>query len=272
MKAERARILDMLHQGAISVEQAEELLDALQRSYQSEASAAKPAELAADAPAGLNPFANPAEFGASIAQRVMQGLSGAFGALRGVGGAAVGGRANFSHTRLTNESLSRMADGTSYSNFGHLEIAEDVSAELLSQKIGAFTNFGAVTGPSNLAEIVEGRCDANFGAFGEDEDEGEKEADWEGPEQSNLGKTVLTREQLEHMADGTKFSNLGKLTVAASVRPELLAQKIARYENLGKTYGPPALIAVLQARCPENLGRFVPDGGDKEDDEEEDED
>jgi hypothetical protein len=183
----------MLHQGAISVEQAEELLDALQRSYQSEASAAKPAELAAGAPAGLNPFANPAEFGASIAQRVMQGLSGAFGALRGVGGAAVGGRANFSHTRLTNESLSRMADGTSYSNFGHLEIAEDVSAELLSQKIGAFTNFGAVTGPPDLVGIVEGRCDANFGAFGEDEDEGEKEADWEGPEQSNLGKTVLTR-------------------------------------------------------------------------------
>ena len=262
MKAERARILEMVKQNLITVEQAEELLDALQRSYQAETASAKSASEAASAPAGLNPLADPAGFAGGIAQRVMQGLSGAFGALKGAGGA---GRTNFSHARLTNESLSRMNEGSSYTNFGHLEIAEDVSPELLSQKIGGFTNFGAVTGPPTLVGIVEGRCDANFGAFGGDEDEGEKDPDWEGPEQSNLGKTVLTREQLEHMADGTKFSNLGKLTVAESVPPELIKQKISRYENLGKTYGPPALIGVLQALCPENLGRFVPTGSGEED-------
>ena len=270
MKAERARILDMLHQGAISVEQAEELLDALQRSYQAESAGTRPATEAPSVPAGLNPLADPVGFASGITQRVMQGLSGAFGALRGVGGAAIGGRANFSHMRLTNESLSRMADGTSYSNFGHVEIADDVSPELLSQKISGFTNFGAVTGPQNLVGILEARCDANFGSFSEaHEDEEEEKSDWEGPEQGNLGKTVLTREQLEHMADGTKFSNLGKLTVAANVPPELLAQKIARYENLGKTTGPAALLAVLRARCPVNLGKFAPtekDEGDDEDD------
>jgi hypothetical protein len=68
------------------------------------------------------------------------------------------------------------------------------------------------------------------------------------------------------MADGTKFSNLGRLTIAADVPPELVKQKIARYENLGKTYGPASLIGVLQALCPENMGRFAPDGTPDADD------
>jgi hypothetical protein len=275
MKAERARILDMLHQGAISVEQAEELLDALERSYQAETASAKSASDAASAPAGLNPLADPAGFAGGIAQRVMQGLSGAFGALKGAGGA---GRTNFSHMQVTNQSLERMPDGSSLTNFGHMEIAEDVRPELLEQKVAQVTNFGSVTGPGSLLAIIESRCDTNFGSFGEHEDdEGEDDEEeredederCDQPVLKNMGRTVLTRDQLQHMADGTIVKNIGRLTIAPDVPPELLAQKVGQYVNLGRTYGPSALVGVLQARCPKNLGRFAPDGSeDGEEDEE----
>jgi len=266
MKAERARILDMLHQGAISVEQAEELLDALQRSYQAEAAAAKPASEPAVPPAMPSPVADPAGFAASITQRVMQGLSGAFGALKGVAG---GGRTNFSEMHLTNQSLERMPDESSLTNFGHIGIAQDVRPELLEQKIAQVTNFGEITGPNSLLGILESRCDSNFGSFGdrEDEEEGEGEGS-DGPVLENVGKTLLTRDQLQHMADGTTVKNVGRLTVAPDVPPDLLAQKVGRYENIGRTYGPAALVGVLQARCPKNVGRFIPDAADNEGDEE----
>ena len=266
MKAERARILDMLHQGAISVEQAEELLDALQRSYQAEPAAAKATAEPAIASAMPSPMEDPAGFVTGITQRVMQGVSGAFGALKGAGGA---GRTNFSHMHLTNESLERMPDGSSLTNFGHVGIADDVRPELLEQKIAQVTNFGAVTGPTHLVSILENCCDANFGAFGEheDEEEAEGEDDSSGqPVLKNVGRTVLTRDQLQHMADGTIVKNIGRLTVAPDVPPDLLAQKVGQYENLGRTYGPSALIGILQARCLKNLGRFVPNGADDEDD------
>ncbi len=224
MKTERARILDMLHQGAISVEQAEELLDALQRSYPSETTAAK-------SDVGYESDA------------------------RG------GRRRNYGQARLTNKSLSRMPLGSNYENYGRVQIADDVDPELLSRKIAGFTNYGHVTGPGNLISILESAGD-NYGSFDESEGDDNHDSDvssaWEGPTQSNLGEMVLTREQLHYMADGTKFSNLGKLTIAADVPAELLVQKISRYENLGTTYGPAALLAVLQARCTENLGKFVP--------------
>jgi len=273
MKAERARILDMLHQGAISVEQAEELLDALQRSYQAETAGARPATEAPSVPAGLNPLADPVGFASGITQRVMQGLSGAFGALRGVGGAATGGRANFSHMHLTDESLERMPDGSSLTNFGHIGIADGVEPELLKQKIAQVTNFGSITGPNSLLGILESRCDTNFGSFGrhedengdEDEDEGDDEGEGGGqPVLKNIGRTVLTRDQLEHMADGTIVKNIGRLTIAPDVPPDLLAQKVGQYLNIGRTYGPSALVGVLQARCPKNVGRFIPGGGDEE--------
>jgi hypothetical protein len=60
------------------------------------------------------------------------------------------------------------------------------------------------------------------------------------------------------MEDGSSYSNQGKLRVAEDVPSDLLARKIARYENQGETRGPAALLGILQARCPENEGKFVP--------------
>jgi hypothetical protein len=48
------------------------------------------------------------------------------------------------------------------------------------------------------------------------------------------------------------------------VPPDLLAQKVGQYVNIGRTYGSSALVGVLQARCPKNVGRFIPGGGDEE--------
>jgi hypothetical protein len=256
MKAERARILDMLHQGAISVEQAEQLLDALEKSFQKEAPSQpepQPAALSSEARGVMG-----GGLGGSIASTVANALRGVFGGLGG------GGRANFSAARLTKEGLARMAEGTSYTNFGQLTIADDVPEELLRQKIGSLTNFGHIAGPANLVSVIEAVCDTNFGSIGTDGDEMNASP---GLGLVNQGKTVVTRQQLEHMADNSKLVNQGKLTVAEDVPVELLAQKIGSYTNQGKTYGPAALLGVLQARCSQNQGKFVPttDGEEEED-------
>jgi len=74
---------------------------------------------------------------------------------------------------------------------------------------------------------------------------------------SNLGELMLTQEYLSRMADDSTFKNLGKLTIGPDVTEELLARKIAKYDNLGITYGPFNLLSVLQGRCGSNLGKFV---------------
>ncbi len=247
MKAERARILDMLHQGAISVEQAEQLLDALETSYQKEATT-PPVSQASPSPEASSGMVG--GLGGSIASTVANALRGVFG---GLGGGS--GRTNFSEARLTKASLERMALGTSYTNFGTLTIADDVPPELLSQKIGGFTNFGSVMGPQHLLSILESCTDSNFGHFGaSDEEESEGEAGL-----VNQGKTILTKEQLERMPDNSRFVNQGKVVISPDVPTELLSQKISTYVNQGKTIGPAALLGVLQAHCPQNQGKFVLD-------------
>ena len=44
--------------------------------------------------------------------------------------------------------------------------------------------------------------------------------------------------------------------VDADVPEDLLAQKIAVYINVGATHAPSALLDLLKARCPTNLGQF----------------
>lgn len=251
MQEERKRILEMLQQGQVTVDQATELLSAVEQSHGAETPASQPGVQGGSGPGA----GNLAQLGRTIAQSV----SGAFS-----GGA---GRTNFSTARLTKAALSRMQDGVSYTNFGHLTIADDVPEELLDQKIGSVANFGHVTGPEHLVTKLEERCDTNFGAFGAaaDEDD-ENEHDDGRPKLQNLGSTILTQEQLANMPDGVRYSNLGKLVVSESVSEELLAQKIAVYENLGKTQGPANLLGILQARCPENLGKFELSTDSPEDD------
>jgi hypothetical protein len=157
-----------------------------------------------------------------------------------------------------------MQDGSSYTNFGQLKVAADLPEELLARKISSFTNFGHVAGPESLLSILESRCDANFGHFGTsgedaDEDEGG---------QVNQGKTVLTKEQLELMPDNSRFVNQGKVVIAPDVPAELLGQKIGAYVNQGKTVGPAALLAVLQAHCQHNQGKFAIDSGEDDEHEE----
>ena len=260
MQAERARILEMLRDGRVSVEQAEQLLDALGKAqqHQQETAYAGPAQPPHASQGGPALAGGLAQLGKTIANQV----ASAFGGRRD-------GRSNFSTTCLTKDGLARMEDGTAYTNFGHLTIADDVPEDLLASKISSMTNFGSVTGPENLVRLLEGRCDTNFGSFRTAaEDDGEAALDGR-PKMSNLGKTILTQEQLEHMADGVEYENLGKLVVSEDVSEELLAQKIAVYRNLGKTEGPKRLLGVLQARCPENLGKFSPTGLPQDDSDDE---
>ena len=275
MEAERMRVLEMLQQGHITAEQANALLSALEQSQEkaAEPDAARPRPLAT---------VDLAQIGPRIAEAITRHVQAAFSPALPHGPAGRE-RANYSSMKWTAERLSRMGEGTRFTNYGHLTIGEDVPEELLSRTIAAFANYGRVIGPENLIGLLEDRCDENYGVFltpaeaaAEKRQAGaqdEKSADM-----TNLGKTTLTPEQLMEMADGVTYANLGKLTVSPDVPEELLRRKIAVYRNLGKTSGPANLLGILQARCPENLGKFsvwreggpAPCGEEDQDDDHED--
>jgi len=249
MQAERARILEMLRDGRVSVEQAEQLLDALGKAQLHEqqvtdAGPARPPYFAQGGPALAGGLA---QLGKTIANQV----ASAFGGRRD-------GRSNFSTTCLTKDGLARMEDGTAYTNFGHLTIADDVPEDLLASKISSMTNFGSVTGPENLVRLLEGRCDTNFGSFRTAaEDDGEAAPDGR-PHLTNHGNVRLTNELLRHMPDGVAYTNHGNLRVADDVTEEMLSRKIARIENHGNVRAPDRLLAILLTRCPENRGNLLP--------------
>ena len=262
MQAERARILEMLRDGRVSVEQAEQLLEALGKAQEHEqqvtdAGPARPPQSGQGGPALAGGLA---QLGKTIAGQV----AAAFGGGRG-------GRWNFGTTCLTKDGLARMEDGSSYTNLGKLTIAEDVTEDLLDRKIASFTNLGEVTGPPKLFGILEARCRANFGEFGGESTDNDSEGE---TEVTNLGQTILTPDQLRHMPDGVTYTNLGKLHISEGISEDLLIQKIGVYKNFGKTTGPARLLGVLQARCPENFGQFLPTDlpdDDNDDDDNDDE-
>ncbi len=68
---------------------------------------------------------------------------------------------------LTQDYLSRLEDGATYINVGTTTIAEDVSEEMLSQKIAAYHNVGSTVGPKRLLSLLKTRCATNLGNFSE---------------------------------------------------------------------------------------------------------
>lgn len=72
----------------------------------------------------------------------------------------------------------------------------------------------------------------------------------------NLGELEMTPDYLAGLPDGTTFLNLGRTKMEIGLSPDLLRQKIAACYNAGQISGPADRIALLQARCPTNLGRF----------------
>ena len=169
MEDERKRILEMLQQGQVTVEQAAQLLEALEQSHQTEPRPGAPGPQRA---AGPTPPAGMdwSQFGRSLAQQIQQQISTAFGGMRRGGEAAGGGgksRENYSAATLDADLLSRLDDGTAYTNYGHLVIADDVPEDLLDRKIGNITNFGRVQGPANLLALLQTKCGTNFGVFGQ---------------------------------------------------------------------------------------------------------
>lgn len=167
MEDERKRILEMLQQGQVTVEQAAQLLDALEQSHEAEPRPGTPGPQRA---AGPTPPAGMdwSQFGRSLAQQIQQQISTAFGGVRRGGGMSAGtgkSRENYSTATLDADLLSRLEDGTSYTNYGHLVIADDVPEDLLDRKIGDVTNFGHVQGPAHLLTLLQAKCTTNFGVF-----------------------------------------------------------------------------------------------------------
>jgi len=61
--------------------------------------------------------------------------------------------------------LSHLDDGSAYVNVGNTTIAADLPEELVAQKIAAYYNVGATTGPEAILSLLRSRCSVNMGAF-----------------------------------------------------------------------------------------------------------
>lgn len=155
-------------------------------------------------------------------------------------------------TALTSDYLDRLADGTSYVNIGQTSISAEVSEELLNRKIARYYNVGQTTGPAPLLNLLQSRCSTNLGQF----QVAEPAEGAEGAHVENYGKRRISRAFLERLRDGSHYENYGETVIGDDVPEELLARKIARYENYGRTLGPARLVAVLEERCLENYGAF----------------
>jgi hypothetical protein len=72
----------------------------------------------------------------------------------------------------------------------------------------------------------------------------------------SIGHNKLTPGYLSRLQDGIFYLNVGATEISPDVPEALLAQKIQTYYNVGATIGPAALLELLKARCPANLGEF----------------
>jgi beta-lactamase regulating signal transducer with metallopeptidase domain len=73
------------------------------------------------------------------------------------------------HNQITAGYLSRLPDRSVYVNVGAVEIAPDVSEQLLAQKIAAYVNVGATIGPNPLLDRLKSISIANVGTFAQDD-------------------------------------------------------------------------------------------------------
>jgi hypothetical protein len=81
------------------------------------------------------------------------------------------------HNELTTGYLTRLPDRSVYVNIGAVEIAPDVTLELLTQKIGTYVNVGATIGPMPLLDRLKSISVANVGAFEEEKKDGDKDTE-----------------------------------------------------------------------------------------------
>jgi hypothetical protein len=282
MDEERLRVLKMLEEGRINAEQAAGLLTALEGARTAEpvgsqektetvAEAGSPrnadwSELAHTVAERVATAVERAQaegrdwatLGRDLSARVQNAISEAF-AGRGLDvDTEEPKKSNYTTAKLTRNRLSRMADGISYTNYGTLRVADDVPEELLAQKISSYTNYGRTVAPANLLGVLEDRCEDNYGAFLEPEEEAEQReeaAQHRRPARENHSDVTLTMEYLSAMQDGTDYENHGRVTIPEDLPEDLLARKIASYDNHGTTIGPMKLLALLEDRGA-NFGHF----------------
>lgn len=71
---------------------------------------------------------------------------------------------------LTQNYLARLPDNIIYIGIGATQVAKDVTEAMLTQKIRAYCNIGATTGPPHLIDVLKARAATNLGVFSADDD------------------------------------------------------------------------------------------------------
>lgn len=67
--------------------------------------------------------------------------------------------------RITGDYLNELPDGTTFLNFGEVELRGSVSTEMLRQKIRAWYNLGETKGEESHLAVLQARCPMDTGEF-----------------------------------------------------------------------------------------------------------
>jgi hypothetical protein len=149
---------------------------------------------------------------------------------------------------MTKVALEAMAPGQKFTLMGILTFYPDVPAALVAEKFDQIRLIGVLIAPQAVQGALFGKLQ-HLGASITLSDE-------DRPLVRSMGDTTFTEGYLSHLTPGTQYVNVGHTGIADDVTEKTLANAIAIYHNVGATDGPAALIELLQARCPTNLGAF----------------
>jgi hypothetical protein len=149
---------------------------------------------------------------------------------------------------ISRATVEGMAAGQKFLLVGIVFFKPDVPAALVTEKLESLQVVGILLACAGVQGALLGKMQITGVSVTLPDDVG--------PIVRSIGQTQMDQAYLSHLADSIVYLNIGQTILAADVTEEMLARKISAYYNVGQTVAPPALLALLKARCPTNLGQF----------------
>lgn len=121
--------------------------------------------------------------------------------------------------------------------FGTVRIQDDVTAELLRDKISEIVLVGTASATRELTPVIQALVTQKFGEI----------------ETATVGRDIygtetLTKEYLELIPHALRLSVYGMLTIEADVSAELFDSKVIAMDTYGMTRAPKALVPLIQMK------------------------